>query len=151
MATGLLNGTDLILKVGTPGVNEVIVGSATTCSLDISMEEIDQTNKESGGWKAIIGGLRSWSVSCDALYRNETEASTKTFQDFWNHIGDATLGRTAVTLEFTINGGSAADSNVYYSGSAFVSSLSLTGGTEDQSSFSISLAGTGVLAQTDFI
>ena len=52
MATGLLNGTDLILKVGTDTTNEVIVASATTCSLDISMEEIDQTNKESGGWKA---------------------------------------------------------------------------------------------------
>lgn len=151
MATGLLNGTDLILKVGTDTTNEVIVASATTCSLDISLEEIDQTNKESGGWKAIIGGLRSWSVSCDALYQNEAVSSKKAFKDFWNHIGDATLGRTAVTVEFTINGGSAADSNVYYSGSAFVSSLSLTGGTEDQSSFSISLAGTGVLAQTDFV
>ena len=151
MATGLLNGTDLILKVGTPGVNEVIVGSATTCSLDISMEEIDQTNKESGGWKAIIGGLRSWTVSCDALYQNEAVSSKKAFVDFWNHIGDATLGRTAVTVEFTIEGGTSAANNVYYSGEAFVSSLSLTGGTETQSSFSISLAGTGVLSQIDFV
>ena len=69
MATGLVNGTDLLLKVGTTAANEVIVAYSTSCSLEISMDEIDQTNKESGGWKSIIGGLRSWSVSAEALYQ----------------------------------------------------------------------------------
>tara|TARA_R100001163_G_scaffold16341_1_gene14772 strand:+ start:7065 stop:7520 length:456 start_codon:yes stop_codon:yes gene_type:complete len=149
MATGLVNGTDLLLKVGTTAANEVIVAYSTSCSLEISMDEIDQTNKESGGWKSIIGGLRSWSVSAEALYQNEAESSKKAFKDFWNHIGDATLGRTAVTVELTVTGATSGDSNVYYAGSAYVTSLSVNGGTEDQATFSLTLTGSGTLAQTD--
>tara|TARA_R100000951_G_scaffold108373_1_gene104498 strand:+ start:2041 stop:2502 length:462 start_codon:yes stop_codon:yes gene_type:complete len=152
MATGLMNGTDLIIKVGTDDTNEVIIASATTCSLEISMDEIDQTNKSSGGWKQIIGGLRSWSISSEALYQNEeftTPDARKTFQDFWDHIGDATLGRTSVYVELSAVGGSSGDNNVYYSGNAFVTSLSVNAGTEDQASYSISLSGSGELVQTD--
>ena len=50
MATGLVNGTDLLLKIGTDATNEVIVAYSTSCSLELSMDEIDQTNKDSGGW-----------------------------------------------------------------------------------------------------
>lgn len=145
MATGLVNGTDLLLKIGTDATNEVIVAYSTSCSLELSMDEIDQTNKDSGGWKSIIGGLRSWSVSAEALYQNEAESSKKAFKDFWGHI-DA---RTAVTIELTITGASNGDANVFYSGSAYVTSLSVNGGTEDQSTYSISLTGTGALAQTN--
>jgi len=144
MATGLVNGTDLLIKVGTDATNEVEVAYSTSCSLELSMDEIDQTNKDSGGWKSIIGGLRSWSVSCEALYQNEAVSSKKAFKDFWSHIN----ARTAVTIELTVANASNGDANVFYSGSAFVTSLSVNGGTEDQSTFSISLTGTGVLAET---
>ena len=138
MATGLVNGTDLLLKIGTDATNEVIVAYSTSCSLELSMDEIDQTNKDSGGW------LRSWSVSSEALYQNEAVSSKKAFKDFWSHIN----ARTAVTIELTVANASNGDANVFYSGSAFVTSLSVNGGTEDQSTFSISLTGTGVLAET---
>ena len=94
MATGLVNGTDLVLYVGD--TNAVAVAFATSCSLEVSMDEIDQTNKESGGWKQIIGGLRSWSVSADALYQNEAEASKKAFVDFWALLDT----RAEVDIEF---------------------------------------------------
>jgi len=151
MATGLMNGTDLIIRVGTADTNEEPVASATTCSLELSMDEIDQSNKDSGGWKAIMGGQRSWSVSAEALYQNEAVAASKDYTDFWNHIAQATtdgaLARTPVYVEFAHANGSTG--NVYYSGYAYVTSLSVNGGTEDQASYSISLTGTGVLAVTD--
>lgn len=139
MATGLVNGTDLVLYVGD--TNAVAVAFATSCSLEISMDEIDQTNKESSGWKQIIGGLRSWSVSADALYQNEAESSKKSFVDFWALLDT----RSSVDIEFAVVGGSSADSNKYYSGKAFVTSLSVNGGTEDQATFSVTLTGTGEL------
>jgi TP901-1 family phage major tail protein len=148
MATGLVNGTDLILKVGTAAANDVIVAYSTSCSLELSMDEIDQTNKDSAGWKSIIGGLRSWSVSCEALYQNEAEASKKAYTDFWNHIGDATLGRTKVYIELSVTGASSGDSNFFYSGDAYVTSLSVNGGTEDQATYSVTMTGSGALAQT---
>ena len=145
MATGLVNGTDLLLKVGSSNSNEVVVAFATSCSLEISMDEIDQTNKDSDGWKRIIGGLRSWSVSADALYQNEAESSKKAFTDFWDNIEN----RSKVYVELTITGASSADSNKYYHGDAYVTSLSVNGGTEDQSTFSVSLTGSGALAEAD--
>ena len=75
MATGLLNGTDLLLKVGGTSGNETLIAYATSCSLELSADEIDQTNKDSQGWKSIILGSRSSSVSADALYQNETTGS----------------------------------------------------------------------------
>ena len=144
MATGLLNGTDLLLKVGSDATNEVVLAFATSCSLEISTDEIDQTNKDSSGWKSIIQGTRSWSVSADAMYQNEAEASKKSFKDFFSNVNN----RSKVFVELTIAGASNADSNVFYSGQAYVSSLSVNGGTEDQSTWSISLTGTGALSET---
>jgi len=142
MATGLVNGTDLLLKIGTDATNEVVIAFATSCSLEISMDEIDQTNKDSLGWKSIIGGLRSWSVSADALYQNEAKAGDTSFTDFWDNIEN----RTEVFVEFTRSGTLTSD-NKYYHGKALVTSLSVNGGTEDQSTFSVTLTGTGVLTE----
>ena len=116
MATGLVNGTDLLLKVGTTDVNELIIATATSCSLEISIDEIDQTNKDSEGWKSIIPGTRSWSVSSDALYQNETVPNND-FVSFFSKIG----ARTKVNVELTVEGASAADSNFYYAGEAYMS------------------------------
>lgn len=142
MATGLVNGTDLLLKIGSSDTNEVLVAFATSCSLEISMDEIDQTNKESGGWKQIIGGLRSWSVSADALYQNEAESSKTAFTDFWGNIEN----RTEVFVELT-RAGTLTSDNKYYHGKAYVTSLSVNGGTEDQATFSVTLTGSGVLTE----
>jgi len=144
VATGLVNGTDLLLKIGSTDSNEVVVAFATSCSLEISMDEIDQTNKDSGGWKSIIGGTRSWSVSADALYQNEAESSKTAFTDFWGNL-DA---RTEVFVEFT-RAGTLTSDNKYYHGKALVTSLSVNGGTEDQSTFSVTLTGTKVLTQAN--
>jgi len=144
MATGLVNGTDLLLKVGDSNSNEVVVAFATSCSLEISMDEIDQTNKDSSGWKSIIGGLRSWSVSAEALYQNEAESSKKAFTDFWGNIEN----RTEVFVEFT-RAGTLTSDNKYYHGKAYVTSLSVNGGTEDQATFSVSLTGSGALSEAN--
>ena len=152
MATGLLNGTDLLIKMGASDGTDYVVAYATSCSLEISMDEIDQTNKDSSGWKQIIGGTRSWSVSSEALYQNEAISSGDnrvTFQSFWQYLGDPTDGRKKVYVELLIADSNSTDNNVYYSGDAYVTSLSVNGGTEDQSTYSVSLTGSGALTQTD--
>ena len=143
MALGLVNGTDLLLKVGSSG-SEAIIASATSCSLEVSMDEIDQTNKDSQGWNSIIGGTRSWSVSADALYANEDQAN-KSFRNLWGRID----GRTKIYIELTVTGATGGDSNVYYEGAGYVTSLSVNGGTEDQSSFSVTITGSGALVETE--
>jgi len=145
MATGLVNGTDLILRVGGTSSNDHPIAFATSCSLEISMDEIDQTNKDSAGYKSIIGGLRSWSVSSDALYQNEAESSRTGFIELWDKIEN----RTKVYVELSVTGASSGDSNKYYHGEAYVTSLSVNGGTEDQATYSVSLTGSGALTEAD--
>jgi len=145
MATGLVNGTDLVIQVGTSESNDVIVAYATSCSLEISMDEIDQTNKSSNGWKSIIGGTRSWSISSEALYQNESKTDEKGFIEFWDHLG-GTAERTPVYVQLMRTGSVTSDNKIYH-GSAYVTSLSVNGGTEDQATFSVTLTGTGVLTE----
>ena len=142
MATGLVNGTDLLLKVGGDGTEEIIA-SSTSCSLEISMDEIDQTNKDSLGWKSIIGGTRSWSVSADALYQNE-EPTDAGFKDLWSYMD----GRTKIYVELTTADADNASGNVFYEGSGYITALSVNGATEDQSSFSVTITGSGALVET---
>mgnify|MGYP003133450021 CR=1 FL=1 len=146
MATGLVNGTDLLLRVGTTGANEDIIAYSTSCSLEISMDEIDQTSKDSAGWKSIIGGTRSWSVSSDALYANESQTN-EDFRSLFDLLGGATNGRSKIYIELAVS--DASSGNVFYSGGGYVTSLSVNGGTEDQSSFSVTITGDGVLQETE--
>lgn len=148
MALGLINGTDLLLRVGTTDSNEAIIAYSTSCSLEISMDEIDQTSKDSQGWKDIIGGTRSWSVSSDALYANESQTN-EDFRSLFDLLGGSSNGRSKIYVELAVNDGSGTDNNVYYNGYGYVTSLSVNGGTEDQASFSVSITGSGILAETE--
>jgi len=135
--TGLINGTDLIVKIGTD-----TVAYATSCSLELSADEIDQTSKDSGGWKDIASGLRSWNISCDALYVNNAAAATT---EGFPELTTALIARTAVTVHFTFV--TPATGDYVYEGSAILSSLSLSTGVEDQATYSATFNGTGALTQ----
>jgi len=136
----LINGTDLILKVGTSDSTEVIVAHATNCSLDLSMDERDITSKDSSGWKEIAGGLRNWSISTDALYDATDLGGTKT--DFVA-LFDVVDARTKVYIEFSLQNPATGD--YIYTGEGYVTSLSLSGGVEDTATYSCSISGTGDL------
>lgn len=148
MALGLINGTDLLLRVGDSDPGEAILAYSTSCSLEISMDEIDQTSKDSLGWKSVIGGTRSWSVSADALYCNESQTN-EDFRSLFDLLGGSTNGRKKIYIELAVTGGNSTDNNVYYSGYGYVTSLSVNGGTEDQATYSVSITGSGVLAETE--
>ena len=136
----LINGTDLIVKVGTSDSNEVIVAHATNCSLELSMDERDITSKDSAGWKEIIGGLRNWSLSADALYDATDLGATKT--DFVA-LYDLIDARTKVYVEFALANAAAGD--YIYTGEGYVTSISLSGGVEETATYSCSISGTGDL------
>ena len=138
----IINGTDLIVKVGTSDSTEQIVGYATNCSLDLSMSEREITSKDSAGWKEIAGGLREWSLSSDALYDATDLGATKyQFAGLFDRI-DA---RDIVFIEFTLL--SPATGDYIYTGQGYVTSLSLSGGTEETATYSVSITGTGDLTK----
>tara|TARA_R110000803_G_scaffold209612_1_gene279592 strand:+ start:7313 stop:7777 length:465 start_codon:yes stop_codon:yes gene_type:complete len=150
MATAaLINGSDLIIKIAaTSGGAHVEMAFATSCSLEISRDEIDQSNKNSGAWKAIIPGMRSWTLSSESLFYvgvpGAPAVGMETYHDLMSvYLADAG-NNTPVFIEFTMR--SATTGDKYYSGKAYITSLSLNGGLEDQSTYSVSLSGSEALA-----
>jgi len=145
MATGTLNGTDLVLKLSKTPLGYVEVAYATNFTLDIESDEVDRTSKDSQGWKNIFLGLKSWTISCDALYQNESNPLKNYFVDAFGILDN----RTSVQVEFSVKNGTSGDNNVIYNGSAFIVSLNLKGETEAGAEYQIFLAGKTMLNQVE--
>jgi predicted secreted protein len=72
MAAQATVGKDYLLYVAgivAPETKETwhIIGGQTGTSIDESTDEIDVTTKTSGGYKASLAGLTSWSLDFDAI------------------------------------------------------------------------------------
>tara|TARA_R100000152_G_C6770389_1_gene196549 strand:- start:1031 stop:1471 length:441 start_codon:yes stop_codon:yes gene_type:complete len=145
MALGPVNGTDLVLKLYQNPLGYRDIAYATTFDLEINADSIDQTNKSSQGWHEMILGARNWTISCDALYQNESNPLSRYFVDAFGILDN----RTNLQIEFSVTGGNAADNNKLYRGSCQVVSLNLKGETEDQAVYQVFLAGTNVINQVN--
>ena len=139
----ILNGTEL--KVYSAGTTN-LVAFAQNCTLNVNHSPREITNKESGGYKEILEGLRDFSIDIDGAYA-WTNASGTALTDGIDDVLETNVlnARQAVTFIF---GDTASTSDISYSGSGFITSVSTTGGTEDSATFSLSMEGTGVLTQT---
>ena len=143
------NGTDLVLKVSpSDGVADVKLMHSQTVSLSINVDTIDISTKDSSGFRDLIGGQKSFSLSADGLMdfagvAGDTEVD-ELFNQMFQPVGGA--GRTAVTFTFGFD--SPASGEYSYSGSGFITSLEISGGTEDAPTYSVSIEGTGALVQT---
>jgi predicted secreted protein len=141
----VLNGTDI--RVYDSGTN-ILVAYAQNGTLNINHSVRDITNKQSSGWKEVLEGLRDWSVSLDGAYAWTDAASTPAA--LTNGADDALnsyiITRTAVTIRFGNTGGATGD--IYYEGSAWLDSFSVTAPTEDTATYSLNFTGTGALTQT---
>jgi len=140
----IFNGTDLILKVSeTSGGTEYKLLHSQNVSLSVNADTIDVSTKDSSGWRDLIGGQKSFSLSADGLYDYSPTAGTTTDP---SDLVTQMLNRTEVTFTFTY-GGSLSAGDTYYTGSGLVTSFEVSGGVEDAPTYSVSIEGTGALTQ----
>jgi predicted secreted protein len=139
----ILNGTEIkVYKTGTTN----LVAFAQNCTLNVNHSPREITNKESAGYKEILEGLRDFSIDIDGAYAWTNATGTALTDGVDDTLETNVLNaRQAVTFIF---GDTAATSDISYSGSGFITSVSITGGTEDTATYSMSIEGTGVLTQT---
>ena len=145
MATqdGQLNGTNLEVYAGG-----TLIAYSTSCTININHSTRNTSSKESGGWEESMEGMRTWDVSCDALYawlRSDGGAIAKTTMSdmFTNYINTRT--------SFELTWGSALTTGVgwtKYVGTAWMTSASITAATEETATFSVNFQGSGSLTQT---
>ena len=136
----VINGNNLVLKTAaTSGGTKQIFAHAQSASLSFSNALIDVTTKSSNSWKQMISGQKSFTISSDGLVDYATVA------DAQNFVALADLAIAGTEIFFTIGIGEGADQG--YQGSAFISSIENSGGTDEAATYSISLDGTGALTK----
>ena len=139
----ILNGTEL--KIYSSGTTN-LVAFAQNCTLTVNNTTREITNKESAGYKEVLESLRDWSIDVDGAYA-WTDASGTALNDGADDLIQTNI--LANRLQFdVIFGDTASTSDVSYAGKVYITSASMTGGTEDTATYSLTLEGTGVLAQT---
>jgi predicted secreted protein len=122
-----INGTLVLLNAdGTD------IASQKNCTLTVSQNLIDFTNKGSAGWTEHGNGMRNYSVSCDAL-ASTTGLSAKELKDY-------IINRRSLLLVM-----SGLDNPILMKVS--VSSASLSGPQEDATTISASFTGNGAVHQ----
>ena len=119
-------------KSGKLGMGANTVVDVSSWSMDLGADTLDVTAL-GDDWKKFIAGLKEWSASAEGFYSVHTDtAGQKALQD-------AYLGSTEVSLKLYVN------ATNYYSGSAYISGLSVEDPVDDTVSISFEFQGTGPL------
>lgn len=127
----VFNGTNLGVYI-----SGTIIAAAQDVSLSLNMETIDVTTKDSSGWRELLAGVRSGSMSCSGLI--DYGSANKDTLDLWAAFDN----RTLLSLKFDDTGGGAE-----FSASGYLTSLEQSGGTEDTATFSATFELTGTITQ----
>lgn len=149
----VLNGTVYVLKMGTDGA-EVQFVNQTEGSFSMNMETRDITtkNSSSGGYRELLGGLRSASLSFSGLVDSTltTDGDLAFLMDHITGHATAANARTSTHVLFGFDAGT--DSSVndsLFEGDFFITSIEVSAGVEDNVSVSCTLESTGVITYAD--
>lgn len=139
----VINGTNIILYRYNPSTGlSTPFGSATSCSFESTTDQVEVTSQSSAWYREFKNDVMSWTVSCDGFIRLDTDYS------YLSLIGmqqDQINGST-MTIKFSIdndNGGASVLGYSVFTGTANITSMSLSGSVEGASTYSVSLQGTG--------
>tara|TARA_B110000285_G_scaffold174951_1_gene196188 strand:+ start:185 stop:631 length:447 start_codon:yes stop_codon:yes gene_type:complete len=140
--TGIINSSSIRVFTGTTEGAEVVVDNVTECSISMSTDMRDITTKTSGGWRELLPGLKSASLSLSGLFAEDATNG-------YNQLVDNQIAGELLYIEFTNTGagavGNAGDEQFTVSG--YITSLEQTAGVEDNVGFSLSVEVTGTVAR----
>lgn len=129
--TGVINSTIYAIYVLDTTYKKI--AHMNDASFSFSHEPRDITTKDSAGYRELLEGLRSWSMSSSNLTAFDATYGV-------DDLRTAALARTQVTLRWMTN----VSGDNYVQGTAYITSLEENSpGAEDNASFSVSFEGTG--------
>lgn len=108
------------------------IAEMTSWSLEMSADTIDTTNFDSNDWGEFLMSFKSWTVSAEGNYKPDDTQGQKA-------LISAYLNSTPVDLLLKVSNAT------YFSGKAYVTSLSVETPVDDKVSFSCELQGSGAL------
>ncbi len=120
-------------KVVIGGTTDAIVVAIKSWSLELSIDTLE-TTALGDSWKKNIPGLKEWSASSEGDYSVTSDTTGQ------KALQDAYLAGTSVTLKLYVD-----DTN-YYTGTAYINSLSIEDPVDDLVSISIEFTGNDSLS-----
>lgn len=133
----ILNGTVFLLKIGSDG-SEVALPDQTEGSISLNLETRDITTKDSSGYRELLEGVRSGSISVSGLVDDDGAGGAGA--DLFAVLD----GRSTTHIIFGLD---AASDDYHYECDAFCTSLEVGGGTEDNVTYSATFEITGAITE----
>jgi predicted secreted protein len=130
--TGIINGTLLGVYAGG-----TLIAHATEGSISLSMDTRDATTKSSSGYRDLLEGTRSGSISVSALYANNAAYG----------VGDlmsSFTGRSTLVVKFSTE----VSGDDYWSATCYMTSLEVSAATEDNATYSATFEISGTVTFT---
>ena len=124
-----MNGT--LLGVYSAGT---LIAHATEGSISLSMDTRDATTKDSSGTRDLLEATKSGTISVSALYAEDAAYGVQELMTAWS-------ARTALTVKFSTE----VVGDYYWSASAYITSLEVNSGMEDNVSYSATFELTGAI------
>ena len=132
MATsGIASGTLGAIYIGGTKIMHL-----TTNSFSTSIGTRSTLSKDSAGWDTHLTTVKSWKVSAEGLF---TEDTGNGYEDLY----DALVAGASVTLRLS----SAVTGDKYYEGSVLVTSLEKSDPDNENSTWSVEFLGTGAITK----
>jgi len=141
-STGIINASSIRVFLGTTDDSEVVVDHVTECSISMSTDMRDITTKTSGGWREILPGMKSASLSLSGLFAEDATTN-------YNQLVDHQIAGNKLFIVFTNTGtGSSANAgDEQFDVVGYITSLEQTAGTEDNVTFSMTIEITGTVVR----
>jgi len=133
--TGIFNGSQYTVMFETDGTPVVVADHVTDLSVNVSTETRDTTSKNNGGFRALLPGLKTLTVNFTAFYAGDaTNGYDELMSDFLQ--GNK---QDVKVCSFDFAGGAevAGDKEIVFE--AFITSLELSAGTEDNASYTCTM------------
>ncbi len=138
MATsGVLNGTDFRIWVSGEAI-----GYSTSCSLSMSAELRETIHKDNpgSGWRTFSIGQKSATISVDAFYNTDANSVYSARKDP-DDVAALFINETPFQWQFR-----AASGDDMYSGSGYVTEMSIDSPVEDNATYSLTIEVNGAVA-----
>lgn len=131
------------------------IAYATAHTLSLSAETASVNSKDHGNWSGNEVNKRSWEITSENLY---TDEEFETLFDAWSAGTKLTLVwcKKAEADSVIVADGDAANytpdnataGKKYYTGSAYITSLTANANTGEKATFSVTFTGTGAFTKT---
>jgi len=133
--TGIFNGSQYTVMFETDETTPVVADHVTDLSVSVSTETRDTTSKNNGGYRALLPGLKTLTVNFTAFYAGDaTNGYDELMTDF---LAGNKQDVKVCSYDFDADSEVAGDKEIVFE--AYITSLELSAGTEDNASYTCTL------------